>query len=253
MGGLPYLPGNHTDIGDGKSTEKTYDPKNKSFVFTGDKDEKTILQHDVSLVSADWLLAPFALISKTVRDQFGTKSDMKKSDLDKTMDLLVNQGWFKSEKKEIWIDKQTDKEFYKLRVNRTLTSLDYPKVPTWIMIELTKEVGADHLEESLIVKYKIETTKDNNLQKIFNDLERQVKANWQQKSKGYASDMIINNEPLKSSYVTVTNETLRKIMFNEYLQWSSSVEQDAKGVFVTVNLPRINSETNQFYREVIDG
>lgn len=247
------LPGNHTDIGDGKSTEKSYDLTAKTWDFIGNEDVKTILQHDVSLVSADWLLAPAALFSKTVRDQFGTKSDMNKSNLNNTMAILVNQGWFKPEKKQIWIDKQSNREFHQLRVERTLTSLDYPKVPTWIMIGLTKEVGADHLEESLIVKYKITTAQNKDLEKIYEDLEKQVKAKWQQNSKGYASGMIINNEPLKSSYVTVTNETLRKIMFNEYLQWSSSVEQDAKGVFVTVNLPRINSETNQFYREVIDG
>lgn len=42
-------------------------------------------------------------------------------------------------------------------------------------------------------------------------------------------------------------------MFNYYLQWSSSVGQDALDVGVTVNLPRINPETNQFYREVISG
>ncbi len=46
---------------------------------------------------------------------------------------------------------------------------------------------------------------------------------------------------------------LRNTMFNKYLEWSTKVGQGVKDDVISVGIPRINPETNQFYREVIDG
>ena len=74
-----------------------------------------------------------------------------------------------------------------------------------------------------------------------------------QKQKNYISGSIINNNQHLLPYVTVRDLNLRNTMFNKYLQWSTSVGQSAKDDVVSVGIPRINPETNQFYRTIISG
>ena len=151
------------------------------------------------------------------------------------------------------------------------------------MLELIKEMGAYYFEDHLLVKYAIETTNDNNLKSIYNDMQPQVIEKWAkqsktatsaktkksllynqanlfeniikdaQKQKNYISGSIINNNQHLLPYVTVRDLNLRNTMFNKYLQWSTSVGQSAKDDVVSVGIPRINPETNQFYRTIISG
>lgn len=293
------LPGNHTDLGDGKGTEKSYQAtikngvKTESWELSANQDRKTILQH-----SSAW--SPFNMIttagktifgagSEVVRDQRDMEKAMNNASLEKAMQILINQGWFinaaKTEKtverKEIWIEEDFPHKM--LKVNRKL-SQGYPKVPAWVMIELIKEEGAYRLKDNLLMKYAIETTQDATLRKIYNDIQPQVMAKWKkefktvspdatkkgslfnqtnlfeniikdaQKQKNYIFGSIVNNSQQLLPYVTVSDLNLRNTMFNKYLQWSSDVGQGAfKEESVSVGLPRITPETNQFYRTVISG
>ena len=105
-----------------------------------------------------------------------------------------------------------------LNVDREL-SQDYPKIPTWIMISLMKEVGAYHLDKKLIIKYTLEITQDQTLQTIYQDLYKQVMSQWNANTSQYIHSSIINNSQHLLPYITVSNADLEKQMFNQYLQW----------------------------------
>lgn len=255
------LPGNHTDIGDGKSTKKKYNEDTKEYEFAGNVDRKTILQHK-SWSFSNMLTTParavLGMAGDAIDDQNEMINDMNQASLDQTMQILVKQGWFvnkaKTEQaagqKEIWIEK--DSPYKMLNVNRTL-NVGYPKVPTWIMLDLIKEAGAYRFEDNLLKKYAISTTKDNYLEQFYADMQPQVMARWKANSKDYISGNIANNSQHTLPYVTVNNPNLQTILLNKYLQWPSEVTQSVSEQVVSVSLPRINPKTNQFYRAVISG
>lgn len=255
------LPGNHTDIGDGKDTNKKYNRETKEYEFAGNIDRKTILQHK-SWSFSNMLTTPakagLGLISNAVDDQNEMIAAMNKASLEETMQILIEQGWFANKAKteqtaeqtEIWIEK--DSPFKMLNVNRTL-NVGYPKVPTWIMLDLIKEAGAYRFEDNLLKKYAISTTQDNYLEQFYADMQPQVMTRWKANSKDYISGNITNNSQHTLPYVTVNSPNLQKILLNKYLQWSSKVEQSTGEQVVPVGLPRINPATNQFYRTVISG
>lgn len=255
------LPGNHTDIGDGKSTKKKYNEDTKEYEFAGNVDRKTILQHK-SWSFSNMLTTParavLGMAGDAIDDQNEMINDMNQASLDQTMQILVKQGWFvnkaKTEQaagqKEIWIEK--DSPYKMLNVNRTL-NVGYPKVPTWIMLDLIKEAGAYRFEDNLLKKYAISTTQDSYLEKFYADMQPQVMARWKANSKDYISGNIANNSQHTLPYVTVNNPNLQTILLNKYLQWPSEVTQSVSEQVVSVSLPRINPKTNQFYRAVISG
>lgn len=255
------LPGNHTDIGDGKSTKKKYNEDTKEYEFAGNVDEKTILQHK-SWSFSNMLTTParavLGMAGDAIDDQNEMINDMNQASLEKTMQILIEQGWFVNrakteqspEQKEIWIEK--DSPYKMLNVSRTL-NVGYPKVPTWIMLDLIKEAGAYRFQDNLLKKYAISTTKDNYLEQFYADMQLQVMARWKANSKDYISGNIANNSQHTLPYVTVNNPNLQKILLNKYLQWPSEVTQSVSEQVVSVSLPRINPATNQFYRTVISG
>lgn len=255
------LPGNHTDIGDGKDTNKKYNRETKEYEFAGNVDEKTILQHK-SWSFSNMLTTParavLGMAGGAIDDQNEMIDAMNQASLETTMQILIKQGWFvnkaktkqSTEQKEIWI--KEDSPYKMLEVNRTL-NVGYPRVPTWIMLDLIKEAGAYRFENNLLKKYAISTTKDNYLEQFYADMQPQVMALWKANSKDYISGRIINNGQHTLPYVTVNNPNLQKVLFNKYLQWPSKVTQSVSEQVVSVSLPRINPATNQFYRTVISG
>ena len=148
------------------------------------------------------------------------------------------------------------------------------------MIEIIKEMGEYRLDDGLMAKYAIDTTKDSKLKEIYDDLHEQGMAKWAKESNssvsnkannkplfnqtnlfnnitknqtGYISGSIINNSQHLQSYVTVRNIGTKNTMFNKYLQWSSEVEQGTFKEFIPVGIPRIDPNTCEFYRRVISG
>ncbi|MGP9526287.1 hypothetical protein ACT3QO_14150, partial [Psychrobacter sp. AOP7-D1-15] len=255
------LPGNHTDIGDGKDTNKKYNRETKEYELAGNVDRKTILQHK-SWSFSNMLTTPARAILGVVGDAIDDQNEMidamNQASLETAMQILIEQGWFvnkakteqSTKQKEIWI--KEDSPYKMLEVNRTL-NVGYPRVPTWIMLDLIKEAGAYRFENNLLKKYAISTTQDNYLEQFYADMQPQVMARWKANSKDYISDHIINNSQHTLPYVTVSSPKLQKILFNKYLQWPSKVTQKVSEQVVSVSLPRINPKTNQFYRTVISG
>ena len=255
------LPGNHTDIGDGKDTNKKYNRETKEYELAGNVDRKTILQHK-SWSFSNMLTTPARAILGVVGDAIDDQNEMidamNQASLETAMQILIEQGWFvnkakteqSTKQKEIWI--KEDSPYKMLEVNRTL-NVGYPRVPTWIMLDLIKEAGAYRFENNLLKKYAISTTQDNYLEQFYEDMQPQVMARWKANSKDYISDHIINNSQHTLPYVTVSSPKLQKILFNKYLQWPSKVTQKVSEQVVSVSLPRINPKTNQFYRTVISG
>ncbi|MBH0065061.1 phospholipase effector Tle1 domain-containing protein [Psychrobacter sp. SZ93C1] len=255
------LPGNHTDIGDGKDTNKKYNRETKEYELAGNVDEKTILQHK-SWSFSNMLTTParavLGMAGDAIDDQNEMIDAMNQASLETAMQILIKQGWFvnkakteqSTKQKEIWI--KEDSPYKMLEVNRTL-NVGYPRVPTWIMLDLIKEAGAYRFENNLLKKYAISTTQDNYLEQFYADMQPQVMARWKANSKDYISGSIINNGLHTLPYVTVNNPNLQKVLFNKYLQWPSKVTQSVSEQVVSVSLPRINPATNQFYRTVISG
>ena len=255
------LPGNHTDIGDGKDTNKKYNRETKEYELAGNVDEKTILQHK-SWSFSNMLTTParavLGMAGDAIDDQNEMIDAMNQASLETAMQILIKQGWFvnkakteqSTKQKEIWI--KEDSPYKMLEVNRTL-NVGYPRVPTWIMLDLIKEAGAYRFENNVLKKYAISTTQDNYLEQFYADMQPQVMARWKANSKDYISDHIINNSQHLLPYVTVSSPNLQKILFNKYLQWPSKVTQSVSEQVVSVSLPRINPATNQFYRTVISG
>lgn len=255
------LPGNHTDIGDGKNTKKKYNEDTKEYDFAGNVDEKTILQQkswSISNMLTTPARAMLGVVGDAIEDQNEMIDAMNQASLETAMQILIKQGWFvntkkteqTAEKTEILIEE--DSPYKMLNVNRTLT-VGYPKVPTWIMLDLIKEAGAYRFDDYILKKYAISTTKDDYLKQFYADMQPQVMARWKANSKDYISDHIINNSQHLLPYVTVNNPNLQKVLFNKYLQWPSEVTQKVSEQVVSVSLPRINPKTNQFYRAVISG
>lgn len=255
------LPGNHTDIGDGKDTKKKYNEDTKEYEFVGNVDEKTILQHK-SWSFSNMMTTParivLGMVGDAIDDQNKMIANMNKASLETAMQILLNQGWFvnkakteqAAEQKEIWIREASP--YKMLEVSRTL-NVGYPKVPTWIMLDLIKEAGAYRFEDNLLIKYAISTTQDNYLENFYADMQQQVLARWKANSKDYISGNIVNNSQHTLPYITVSDPNLQSILFNKYLQWPSDVTQSISEQVVSVSLPRINPKTNQFYRTVISG
>ncbi|MGO2302973.1 MAG: hypothetical protein ACTJHI_11315, partial [Psychrobacter sp.] len=255
------LPGNHTDIGDGKNTKKKYNEKTKEYEFAGNVDKKTIIQRkswSISNMVTTPARAILGVIGDAIEDQNEMIDAMNQASLETAMQILIKQGWFvntkktekTAEKTEILIEE--DSPYKMLNVNRALT-VGYPKIPTWIMLDLIKEAGAYRFNDNILKKYAISTTKDDYLKQFYEDMQPQVMTRWKANSKDYISDHIINNSQHLLPYVTVSSPKLQKILFNKYLQWPSEVTQKTSEQVVSVSLPRINPKTNQFYRAVISG
>ena len=82
------LPGNHTDIGDGKSTEKKFDEDTRSWQLSGDRDRKTILQHkswSISNLATTPVKAFVGSASPVIKDQRNMEKAMNEASLEKAM------------------------------------------------------------------------------------------------------------------------------------------------------------------------
>ena len=268
------MPGCHTDIGDGLNTEKKFDEKTKTFENKGETQEVTVLQKlriyddepdDILFPSIN----PLGIFMPVARTEARARKESNNANYNEVMTYLVQNKWFKnsiSDEPEIWIEK--GKLMEKLKSSRVGLSLDYPKIPTFIMIEMIKKFNAYYFKEDYLIKYKIETTQDDNLKKMFDDLKPQafelLDKNISGKEEKFVEKRIQDGlqklpheyEGLRIDmpYIDIQDDALREIMYNKYLHWCSSMDTKFLSLaFTQVNIAHIDIQTNRFYRNVVEG
>ena len=105
--------------------------------------------------------------------------------------------------------RQSDNVEY-LYGRRDQISLDYPKIPTYIMTELMQKYSAYFLDEGILEKlYKKPSEAD--WQALYADLSAQVKQ--------HEADTSLKTEIV----LTVQDPALSKRMYNRYLHWSDNI------------------------------
>ena len=116
---------------------------------------KTILQHkswSISNMVTTPARAILGVIGDAIDDQNEMIDAMNQASLETAMQILIEQGWFVNTKKDRKICRtkrdliEEDSPYKMLNVNRTL-NVGYPRVPTWIMLDLIKEAGAYRFEQ----------------------------------------------------------------------------------------------------------
>ena len=278
------LPGCHTDLGDGLGTEGKIDPVTGEWYVRDRNEEKTILQkYRVMSVDASPNLLPslnpLQVFLPAAKSEGRAKKENSAADFEIVMNKLIEQGWYdNSLMTEIKLDNNL--MFEMLKVDRKQISSDYPKIPTHIMIELSKKYGAYHLKQKLLDKYSLDHSADENLKKIYKNLKEQAMAleaitstestppleeSTSTNKPKWVSE-IINNSQHHQPYIDVFGEelavnlpdgkvkTLRKHLYNRYLHWGGEMGRGLIDLTLTqVNVSHIDQTTNEFYRTVIDG
>lgn len=267
------MPGCHTDIGDGLGTEKEFDKDSNTWIDKGKTQKGTILQKlrvyddepdDILLPS----LNPLGIFMSVARTEARARKESNNANYKQVMAHLVNDNWVKNNNdvKEIWIEKETI--FEKLEMKRESLSSDYPKIPTFIMIEMIKKFNAYYFKEDYLIKYKIETTKDDHLKKMFDNLKPQAFSLLEKNLAGAEKRFVearIQDGSQKNTheydgikidmpYIDIQgDDELKKNMYNKYLHWCSSMEFSLSSLLTHVNIAHIDIRTNRFYRDVIEG
>lgn len=265
------LPGCHTDLGDGLGTEGEI--RNGKWYIKGRDEEKTILQK-YRVLYADATrelmpsLNPLQLVLPSAKSEGRAKKENAAANFEVVMSKLTTQGWYDNSNKELpEIVLKNNLIFEMLNVSRKQLSPDYPKVPTYIMIEFVKKYGAYHLKQNLLDKYSIDKSNDNNLKKIYSNLKDQALQLEALNEKKWVAE-IYNNKQNEQPYINVTGndiavldgrvkgqgKTLRKHLFNHYLHWGGEMGRGFSDLTLTqVNVSHIDHTTNEFYRTVING
>ena len=142
------MPGCHTDIGDGLNTEKEFDKESNTWIDKGKIQEDTILQKlriyddqpdDLLLPS----LNPLGIFMPVARTEARARKESNNANFNEVMAHLLEDKWVinttedivnnKPENTQIRIKK--DKLFEKINIKRENLSNDYPKIPTFIMVD----------------------------------------------------------------------------------------------------------------------
>lgn len=268
------MPGCHTDIGDGLGTETRYNSKekdvNKQWEVTARNENKTILQkYRIYDDEPDDVLFPSIHPLPVGRSEFKARKENNNANFGEVLKYLVEKGWFKDEDDDPQIKIEKGKVFEMLNVCRDQISSDYPKIPTFIMLEFVKKFGAYHFNDNYFEQYSIATTCDENLLTMYNNLSTQafelLTKNEARQEQRYVDTVIYDGmQDIKHTfaernidmpYIDIKgNEDLRKLMYNKYLHWCSEMKRGVGDLtFTQVNIAHIDIRTNRFYREVVEG
>ena len=249
------MPGCHTDIGDGLNSEVKYDVKNDKWGKKGEEERTVILQKYRVFKEGDKTklppVFPLAALPVGYRERQARK-EVSHANFEEIRSYLIQQDWYTDT--EIKIEKNITLE--KMKVERVGLNFHYPKIPTFIMLELIKKNGAYHFDEGRLDKYKIEKTDDADIQAMYADFKTQALALYDKNEKKYVKDTIEeglqNSAESKMPYIDVTDAVLRQKLYNKCLHWCSSMGGWGS-VIAEVNIPHMNNKTNRFYRKVVQG
>ncbi len=135
-----------------------------------------------------------------------------------------------------------------LVLNRKQVSLDYPKIPTHIMIYFIKKYGAYRLDDNELKQYAIKNTTDSpELEMLYDQLSAQAFALDDKPNPNFI-DNNRDNQGANPNRLNIAQAALRKKMYNRYLHFSSS-----NGGIIPVSIANFNHKTNDYYRDVVEG
>lgn len=135
-----------------------------------------------------------------------------------------------------------------LVLDRKQVSSDYPKIPTHIMIYFIKKYSAYRLDDTELKQYAIKNTSDSpELELLYSQLSAQAFALDDKPNPNFIGSNR-DNQDANPNRLNITQQALRKKMYNRYLHFSSS----NKGL-IPVSLANFNHKTNDYYRDVVEG
>ena len=272
--GLEFaLPGCHTDIGDALGTkgeirdepDSTVDNKGKKktqwYVTDRDDRKSAILLKGIKDKAdpngAVWSLNPIpALREASLAQQENDFADFKV-----VMDKFIERGWFqnRAQETEIFLDPDpndlmTKEKYQQLKVDRLQISLDYPKVPTYIMLDLAKLYHAHYFDPVKLKEYSFEKSENpDELKNIYENLKQQVLLMDKQTNKLAITVLREDQTGQQPRINVIDNEVLRKRMYNRYLHWCSSRNVGMGDKIIKTNIAYIDHTVNEFYRKIVSG
>lgn len=135
-----------------------------------------------------------------------------------------------------------------LVLDRKQVSPDYPKIPTHIMIYFIKKYGAYRLDDNELKQYAIKNTTDSpELELLYSQLSAQAFALDDKPNPNFIGSNR-DNQDANPNRLNITQQALRKKMYNRYLHFSSS-----NGGLIPVSIANFNHKTNDYYRDVVEG
>ena len=123
---------------------------------------------------------------------------------------LIDKGWYLPEQLE-WVDitarmgRSTGIKTRQLKGARYQLKLDYPKIPTNMMVEFTKKYLVYNFVENKILDFKVPAE----IKDVYDDLLKQA---MDQDTEGKGASIKAN----------ITNSARSKLIYNQYLHWSAS-------------------------------
>lgn len=123
---------------------------------------------------------------------------------------LIDKGWYLPEQLE-WVDttarmgRSTGIKTRKLKGARYQLKLDYPKIPTNMMVEFTKKYDVYQFVDKKVALFKVPTE----IKDVYDDLLKQT---MDQDKEGFGASIKAN----------ITNPERSKLIYNQYLHWSAS-------------------------------
>lgn len=263
--GLEFaLPGCHTDIGDGLGTEgRVVDtvvvdqemqlPIKQTEWYVKDRDDgiQVILQRKKKYdADPNKQVTSYNIIPVSRAESLALESQQF-ADYTLVRENLIKEGWFKEDE----ILERTKDKFEQLIINRKQVLLDYPKIPTYLMIALIKDNQAYFLLEDKLKLYSIERSENPlELQKIFDNLLPQVKALDTAKTKQALTGSIRNDHVINQPRLDIVGDTnLKNTMYNRYLHWGAAMGSTFVNKLIQVNVGQIDHTKNIFYRVIVSG
>ncbi len=230
------LPGCHTDLGGGLSTKvdeikgssdenaskDELDGKKDGWYVSG-KDEERDLGSQTWQINGDGQEVEGS--HEAIKFDQGTNGSSietlhrsmaarEQVDIFKMKENLIDKGWYTTKEIEISEPKTyRDSEGKKytvreLKGKRNQLSIDYPRVPTQIMVDFITKYQADSFIKKKLEEYEIPSS-DTCLQAAYKDLKDQA--------------MSFDDKGIKQSFVAnIKDKALSQQIYNKYLHWSAS-------------------------------
>ena len=116
------------------------------------------------------------------------------------------------------------------------------------MIYFIKKYGAYRLDDNELKQYAIKNTTDSpELELLYSQLSAQAFALDDKPNPNFIGSNR-DNQDANPNRLNITQQALRKKMYNRYLHFSSS-----NGGLIPVSIANFNHKTNDYYRDVVEG
>ena len=215
------IPGCHTDVGGGLSAKKELaEGSEHEYREVGRDEARELYSHTTQL---DEYGVPTGQPSSDQPVDFSPNTRMNVLDVqaraakakgqvnaEALYRYLIDKGWYLPEQLE-WVDttarmgRSTGIKTRKLKGARYQLKLDYPKIPTNMMVEFTKKYHVYQFENRKLAVFEVPTE----IKDVYDDL---LKQSMDQDKEGSGASIKAN----------ITNPERSKLIYNQYLHWSAS-------------------------------